>query len=97
MYSVGRGAATSLDHRCLNNAKLSRDGQQETIASRISTGGEPGVTYHRLARVHKAATLPGAASFGRAAAADRQARARNRSQTDLDLRSGGLRQDHSTR
>jgi site-specific DNA recombinase len=94
--SVGKGEATSLNHRRLN-VKFSWNDQQEPITSRISTGGELGATYHRLARVYQAATLPGAPEAGCAAAADRQARARSRSQTDLDLRACGLRQDHSTR
>src|SRR5215208_4133280 len=91
------GGANYLDHRYLNNVKFSWDDKQGPIASRVSTGGEPDATYHRLARVHQAATLPGAPEADRATAADRRARARERSQSDPDLRSGGLRQDHSTR
>src|SRR3712207_1745443 len=61
------------------------------------TGGEPDDPFIRHARVHQAATLPGPPQAGRAAAPDREARARTRSQADAHLRPGGLRQDHPAR
>jgi hypothetical protein len=52
-YSVGREAATSLNHRCLNNAKFSRDGQQGLIAKLEREAG------------HKMTLISAPAGFGK--------------------------------